>query len=88
MYHDRSQCLDGTNLVSAYTSPWLPVLFFTMSQQSFSVIPKTTQAVENTPHIYQGKGDTLVPSSVKLKAPPPQKGKELSMGIKRVAGLV
>jgi hypothetical protein len=47
---------------------------------------KITQAVKTTPHINQGKGVTLVLSTVR-KAPPPRKGKEKLMGIRRVAGL-
>jgi hypothetical protein len=46
---------------------------------------KATQAVETTPHFKYGKGATLVPSTVKLLHR--EKGKEKSMGIRRVAGL-
>jgi hypothetical protein len=43
--------------------------------------------VKTTPHIIEGKGATLVLSIVKLLHAS-QNGKEKSMGIKRVAGLV
>ena len=46
---------------------------------------KTTQAVKTTPHNNQGKGATLVLSTVKLLHRKKRKGK--SMGIKRFAGL-
>jgi hypothetical protein len=46
---------------------------------------KITQAVKTTPHNNQGKGATLVLSTVKLLHRKKRKGK--SMGIKRFAGL-
>jgi hypothetical protein len=46
---------------------------------------KKYEAVRTTPHINYRKGTTLEPSTVKLLHC--KKGKEKSMGIRRVAGL-
>ena len=47
---------------------------------------KFTQAVKTTPHAHKLRKRSHFGTKYR-KAPPPQKGKEISMGIKRVAGL-